>query len=280
MVGIHHPRNLLLVGCGNMGGALLATWANADTLAGTAYCVIDHQPKIQIASRHSVRLQAHHNLDTVSPNYAPDIVVFAVKPQELDAMLPAYAKRFALKPLYISIAAGKELAFYARHLGAAARVIRAMPNTPATIGCGMTVLCRNERASEKDLEEAKLLFGAAGTVANLDDESLMHAVTAISGCGPAYTFLFIDAIMQAGMQRGLDETLARTLAEQTVLGASSLASASRGESLAALRQRVASPGGATEAALNVLMKDRGGLAALLRQAVDAAVARSAELASK
>lgn len=260
--------SLLLIGAGKMGGALLERWA--------AYPQVAHIDVIEpgLARPSDTRISWHKNLESLSKNYAPDVIVFAVKPQQLGDILPAYRARFAHKPLYISIAAGKTLAFFARHLGTQAKVIRAMPNLPATIGSGMTVLTATD-VSPAFKETAIRLMGAVGEVEWLDDEAQMDAVTALSGSGPAYVFLFLESLLKAGVAAGLPEGLAKKLAIETLCGSAALAAESS-ESAAQLRKNVTSPGGTTEAALAVLMKDNA-LEKLMENAVRAAARRSQEL---
>lgn len=259
--------SLLLVGCGRMGGALLAMWQ----AEGCDIAVIEPGRPAPPAAN------AYPALATLPEDFSPAVVVFAVKPQSLESVLPEYAERFGDAPLYVSIAAGKDLAFYARHLGPDARVIRAMPNTPALVGRGMTALCANACVTDADREIASALFAAVGQVAEVP-EAAMHAVTALSGSGPAYAFLFMEALAEAGARLGLDASLARHLAMQTVAGATALA-AKDTRDLASLRRDVTSPGGTTEAALSVLMEN-GALTALMGRAMTAADARSKELAKE
>jgi len=261
----HKPmtHSLLLVGCGKMGGALLARWKT--TFPNYRFDVIEPNST-----------QWHKNLGALPDNYTPGVIVFAVKPQQLDAILPAYCKRFGShSPLYISIAAGKNLAFYADHLGAHAHVVRVMPNTPALVGQSMSVLSAADTLPASMRNTATQLMEAVGKVEWLDDESLMDAVTALSGSGPAYVFLFLDSLVKGGIAAGLPENIAKTLALQTVSGSLALAAGSH-ENLGQLRQNVTSPGGTTEAALKVLMSNNM-LENMMKEAVLAATKRSKEL---
>lgn len=255
-------NSLLLCGCGNMGNALLAGWRSRGT-APTVY-VVD-----------PVQKDACARLGDVPETFVPDAVVFAVKPQHLEALLPEYAARFGTHPLYISIAAGKTLAAIAAPLGEHARVIRAMPNTPALVRAGVTALVAGAYATEGDRAATEALFSTAGQILWLEDEEQMHAVTALSGSGPAYTFLFLESLARAGVKAGLAPEVARDLALHTVLGSCELA-ARTGEGLSQLRAKVTSPGGTTEAALKALVL----LPQLIINAVDQAIKRSRELAGK
>ncbi len=211
------------------------------------------------------------------PETTPDIVVFAVKPQNLAEILPIYKARFGAKPLYISIAAGKSIAFFAEHLGADARVIRTMPNTPALVGKAMTALCASSNVSDGEKETATALMNAIGSSLWVDEKD-MNAVTAVSGSGTAYVFLFLEALAEAGVKSGLDADTAKTLAVATLHGSIHLAEKS-GESLQKLRENVTSKGGTTEAALAVLMGENA-LKKLLENAVTAAVKRAEILANQ
>jgi len=219
----------------------------------------------------------HNNLASLPADYVPHIIVFAVKPQQLDTILPEYHVRFAsINPLYLSIAAGKTLAYFQKHLGGHAHIVRAMPNTPALVGQGMTVLCASETLPASARKIAGDLMGAVGKIEWLADESLMDAVTAISGCGPAYVFLFLESLVKAAVESGLPEPLAKTLALQTLSGSVALAGHSA-KNFEQLRIDVTSPGGATEAALSLLMRGDA-LTKLFESAVLAAINRSKELA--
>jgi pyrroline-5-carboxylate reductase len=177
--------------------------------------------------------------------------------------------------LILSIAAGTKIEFFERHLGSDAAVVRVMPNTPAAIRRGMSVLCANANVSAAQRETADRLMAAAGATAWLDDEGLMDAVTAVSGSGPAYVFLLIETLAAAGVAAGLPEALSKQLALETVAGSGALAQASNDDP-AQLRVNVTSPGGTTAAALEVLMAEDG-LAPLMRRAVAAATRRGKEL---
>lgn len=264
------PYTLLLVGCGKMGRALLDCWQQSGSVAHIHVIAPHH------AQADSARLTWHRGPQSV-PAASPSVIVLAVKPQLLDTVLPLYAQRFGNSPLYISIAAGKTLHYYAQHLGGKAHVVRAMPNTPALVGQGMTALCASPSLPPSLREVAGGLMQAAGEILWLENEKLMDAVSAISGCGPAYVFLFMESLTQAGVAAGLDKATAEMLAVQTVSGSAALARQG-GKDFAQLRTEVASPGGMTQAALDVLMQD-GRLQKLMEQAVRAAVARARELAA-
>jgi pyrroline-5-carboxylate reductase len=262
---------LLLVGCGKMGSALLRAWLAQDL--ATRYLVVEPGPT---ADAFAGRPEILHvpAPDRLPPEVSPDVIVLAVKPQLMAEVLPAYG-RFAARTLFLSIAAGKTLGFFARSLGAAA-VVRAMPNTPAAIGRGIAVACANAAVTAEQRTLAERLLSAVGEVAWITDEALLDPVTAVSGSGPAYVFLLIECLAKAGMTAGLPEALAMQLARATVAGSGALAGLSA-ESASQLREAVTSPGGTTRAALDVLMA-QDGLEPLLTRAVLAATRRSRELA--
>jgi len=208
---------------------------------------------------------------------APRVVVLAVKPQGMDAILPAYRRFAGPGTVFLSIAAGRPIAFFARHLGETAAIVRAMPNTPAAVGRGIAVLCPNAAVAPAQLEACKSLMSAVGAVETVEDEALMDPVTAVSGSGPAYVFLLVEAMAAAGVASGLPADLAMKLARETVAGSGALL-AGAPEDAATLRRNVTSPGGTTAAALAVLMDEAGGLGPLMTRAIDAATKRSRELA--
>lgn len=211
-------------------------------------------------------------LEDMPEGFAPRIIVIAVKPQQLDEVLPKLAKKFGSVPTYLTIAAGKPIAFYEKHLGQGAGIIRAMPNTPAMIGQGMTALYCNQATSTEGRAIATDLMDAVGKTLWLEDERLMDAVTAISGSGPAYLYYIIECMADAGVKQGLSKAAATELATATFAGASALAAGSD-KDVVDLRKQVTSPGGTTEAALAIFQKNNA-LQSLIEEAVSAAVARA------
>jgi pyrroline-5-carboxylate reductase len=263
-------RGILLLGCGRMGSALLDGWLTGGLPPG-AVTVLDPAPSpaVETLVHHGLRLNA-------APDAPPGVCLLAVKPQVMDAALPRVAAYGGGPTLFVSIAAGIPVARLEAGLGAGTPVVRAMPNTPAAIGRGITALVGNAAAGEAHLAAAEELLAAVGETARLPNESLMDAVTAVSGSGPAYAFLLIEALAAAGEHEGLPRDLALRLARATVAGAGALAAGSE-EDPATLRENVTSPGGTTAAALEVLMA-AGGLPDLIDRAVAAAARRSRELA--
>lgn len=203
-----------------------------------------------------------------------DLIMLAIKPQMAASVLSGLEGTVSPDKLVISVMAGISTTFIEESLQSGSRVIRAMPNTPALVQVGATAICAGRRCTEADLEQAKELFSLVGTVYQVGERQ-MDAVTGLSGSGPAYVFLFIEALSDAGVKNGLPRDVATGLAVQTVLGSAQLMQQS-GEHPAVLRDRVSSPGGTTISALHAL--ENGRLHGLLMDAVDAAVKRSKELA--
>ena len=262
---------LLLIGCGKMGGAMLDGWLARGLPAAD---IVVAEPVEAIRPRHAgVRVVS----SSAEVEETPEIVVLAVKPQIMREACDVLNLKLAPGVPILSIAAGKSLAQYATIFGLNRPVIRAMPNTPAAIGHGISVMCANAEITPIHRHLATDLLGAVGVVSWIDDESLMDAVTAVSGSGPAYVFLLIEELANAGEKAGLPAELAKTLARQTVIGSAHLAAAEIGIAPATLRENVTSPGGTTEAALKVLMSENG-LSKVLTDAVTAATKRGKELA--
>jgi len=269
----------LLIGGGKMGGALLAGWLDRG-IAPSLISVIEPDEGLAAILRdaHGVTVFARPEeleKDMIG-DFSPPVVVFAVKPQAMDDAVPAYVRFTGPGCVFLSIAAGKTIAFFEKHLGAGAAVVRAMPNTPAAVGRGISVLCANDAVSQDQRTDCQDLMQAVGEAVWIEDEALMDAVTAVSGSGPAYVFLLAECMTEAGIEAGLPEALARQLAETTVAGAGELMRQAD-EPPSTLRQNVTSPGGTTQAAMEVLMGDDG-LCRIMSRAVAAAAERSKELA--
>ncbi|WP_428390500.1 pyrroline-5-carboxylate reductase [Lichenicoccus sp.] len=259
---------VLLVGCGRMGSALLHGW-QAQGLSPSF--VLDPAPTAMSMPHRQVADAAF-----VPEDFRPAAIVLAVKPQRADAALAAIAP-LAANTLVLSIMAGCTLANLAAFLPDGCAIVRAMPNTPAAIGQGITVACagRHVRPSQRAL--AGRLLDSVGTTEWVEDEALLDPVTALSGSGPAYVFLLAELLEQAGREQGLPAALARTLARRTVSGAGALLDASPEMDAAVLRRAVTSPGGTTEQALAVLMQPEAWPSAI-RAAIEAATQRSRTLA--
>jgi pyrroline-5-carboxylate reductase len=263
--------HLVLVGAGKMGSALLEGWLRFG-LDPKHVTVLEPQPTRQISALASQGLRLNPQLRGHGDVAA---VAIAVKPQTAAEAIPQLKSMIGASTVVVSIMAGRTLQFIAGALNAPCALVRAMPNTPAAIGRGITVAVpRNVNPAQREL--AHRLLCATGSVEWTDDETLMDAVTAVSGSGPAYVFLLAEALAEAGVASGLPPTLAEKLARETVAGSGELLHRSDLDA-AVLRQNVTSPGGTTAAALGVLM-GKDGLAQLMRNAVAAATKRSRELA--
>ena len=266
---------LLLIGCGKMGGALMAGWL-AGGLSADNVTVVEPQPEAAAAAG-AKGVTVVGELAAVPEDMTPAVVMLAVKPQQMDAIVPSLARFAGPDTVFLSIAAGTTIAYLAEHLSAAAAIVRAMPNTPAAVGRGMTVLVANPRVSAAQRGLCGALLSAVGEVAWVEDEALLDPVTAVSGGGPAYVFLLIETLAQAGIEAGLPEDLAMRLARVTVAGAGELVHRSD-QPAKVLRENVTSPAGTTLEALKVLMA-QDGLQPLMTRAIAAATRRSRELAS-
>ena len=263
---------ILLVGCGKMGGAMLEGWLERGS-AGR-FVVVEPSGAAAFADRPGV--EVHREAVNLDLDLRPDVVVVAVKPQTMDEAIRHYGRFVAPQTVFLSIAAGKTLGYFARNLGPEAAIVRAMPNTPAAIGRGITVACPNPRVSPDQIALCDRLLAAVGEVGWVDDEGLIDAVTAVSGSGPAYVFLLVECMAAAGAKLGLPPDLALKLARATVEGAGELMFREPATEASTLRRNVTSPGGTTAAALEVLMA-QDGLALLMERALAAAARRAGEL---
>lgn len=264
-------RPLVLVGAGKMGSAMLAGWL-ASGLDPSAVIVIDPGPPSD-----SEKLLSSAGLTPIAEppsGVQAGVLVLAIKPQTIKNALPSLRGLVGPDTLVVSIAAGTSLQTLATGVGADT-VVRAMPNTPAQIGKGMTVLAAASGVDAQQRELATELMAAVGLVEWIEDEGLMDAATAISGSGPAYVFLLAECLADAGVEAGLSPELSRRLADATVNGAGALIEASESDP-SELRANVMSPGGTTAAAIEVLTAQVG-LSQLIRRAVDAAKKRAGEL---
>ena len=267
-------RPLLLVGCGKMGSAMLSGWVESGIAAGGVIAVEPMGLPPEFSGVAGIDVVA--SADDLADGLDPEVVVFAVKPQQMDDVAPAYRRFAGANTAFLSIAAGKNIAYFTAQLGDGAAIVRAMPNTPAAIGQGITVCCSNAAATGEQRELGRQLLAATGEAVVVDDEGLIDAVTALSGGGPAYVFLLIECLAVAGVAAGLPSDLSDRLALVTVAGSGQLALASK-EPPSTLRENVTSPGGTTLEALKILMGDAG-LQPLMTRAIAAATGRSRELA--
>ncbi len=266
------PRRLILVGAGKMGGAMATGWLEGG-LAPSSLTILEPNPSegiVALADSRGVAL----NPQKSAP---PDVLVLAVKPQSLDEASPKIASLADGGTLVLSILAGKTVASLKARLPEARAVVRAMPNTPAAIGRGVTAAFADAGVSAEQRRWSERLFGVVGAFHWLDDEAAIDAVTAISGSGPAYVFAFTEALAAAAEKLGLPAELAMSLARGTVEGAAELMRRESATTPATLRRNVTSPGGTTAAALAVL-QGHGGLDGLIARAAAAARARAGEMA--
>lgn len=270
-------HKLLFIGCGKMGGALVRGVLNHPSPIAKPPDICVVEPRLPEDGLHLLSgVSVVATSDKIVPAFQPDLILIAVKPQQMAEVLPAYA-RFG-NSLFVSIAAGTTLANLEEFLGGADyAVVRAMPNLPASVGTGATVGVANKNVSAAQRELCGRLLESVGTMDWIDDENLMDAVTALSGSGPAYVFDLCAMMEEIGEEMGLSHALSQKLARQTVIGAAKLMAESD-EDAHTLRRNVASPGGTTEAALKILLDKESGALPLMRRAMIAARDRGRALA--
>lgn len=265
---------IAMIGAGNMGSSLIGGLINDKHPSDKIWASDASDEKLAYLQR---TFLIHTTTDNIKAVQAADVVILAIKPQIFPTVLAGLKNEIQIrKPLVISVAAGIREASIQHSLGGNIPIVRCMPNTPALICCGATALFANQYVSVQQRDIAESILRAAGLVVWLNDESLMDTVTALSGSGPAYFFLMMEALQQAAEELGLPNDVARLLTLQTALGASRMALES-GTSLAELRKNVTSPGGTTEKGLSVL--EEHNIRDIFRKAVHAAKLRSEELAN-
>jgi pyrroline-5-carboxylate reductase len=265
-------QRILLVGGGKMGSALLQGWLAAG-FGVAQFMVNEPAPSDDLAASVAVVNPTAELLE----QSMPDIIVLAIKPQMADSVLPDLIPAVRRSTVVISLLAGQSIEHLSALLGGHDVIVRTMPNTPAAIGLGMTALIASDGVSAAQKQDAGHLMQAVGETVWLDSQKQMDAVTAISGSGPAYVFYLAETMMSAGVSLGLSEEMALQLARQTIVGAATMMVQSD-TSPSQLRRNVTSPNGTTEAALDVLMAETGGLGTLMRQATQAAALRNRQLA--
>ena len=268
-------KPLFLIGCGKMGGAMLAGWVKSRFIDDGIY-VVEPNEEATRTFEGIPNLTIVRHVSEIRENIVPSVVILAVKPQTMDETLPDLKRLIGRETTFLSVAAGKTLGYFEKHLSQHAQIVRAMPNTPAAVMRGITVYVPNGNVPKQQAEVCGELLSSVGESVLIDDEGLMDAVTAVSGSGPAYVFLVIEAMAKAGIMSGLPPELAMRLARATVSGSGELARLSE-ETADQLRINVTSPGGTTAAALNVLMSDDG-IQPIFDEAIKAAAKRSKELA--
>ncbi len=265
-----NENGLVLLGCGKMGSAMLQGWL-AEGVSPSAVYILDPNPSDWVQSLIADGVTVNGDLPT-----SPAVCILAVKPQMMGNALPSLQALGNSTTLFISIAAGTPISSFEDALGAQTPIIRAMPNTPAAVGRGITALIGNACINADQMDMADDLLAAVGQTVRLEDESQMDAVTAVSGSGPAYVFHLIETMAAAGEAQGLSAELAMALAKATVAGAGDLAEKAD-EDPTQLRINVTSPGGTTAAALDVFMDAETGFPKLVKQGIKAAADRSREL---
>ena len=267
-------KTIAFIGAGNMGEALIRGLLAAKTMTTNQIIAADvATARLEIfAKTFGIRTMT----DNAAAVQAADIVLLAVKPQQMNAVLASFNPPMSQAKLVISIAAGVSTSQIEKGLGGRTRVVRVMPNTPALVGAGAAALCKGAHATDDDLATAEAILGAVGITVR-SEERFLDAVTALSGSGPAYIFLVTEAMIQAGVDAGLSEEVAKQLTIQTVYGAAKLMKET-GESPESLRKKVTSPGGTTEVALKVLTERQ--LVETFAEAIQAAVRRGRELSGQ
>lgn len=258
-----------------MGSALLRGWFEQG-IQPSKITVVEpfKETAFNVAKKFNVNVISNPNV--ILSSKSSRTIVFAIKPQSMDKIIPDYSRLVDDNTVFLSIAAGKNVEYFKNSLGAQAAIVRAMPNTPAAVGRGITVTFANSNTSEIQKNKCSKFLQAVGTVVWIKNEGLMDAVTALSGSGPAYVFALTECMAEAGVNAGLPQELAHQLARETVSGAGELLNQSS-ESASELRKNVTSPGGTTAEALEILLA-KGGLKELLIKAVAAAKRKSRELA--
>ena len=261
-------HGLVMVGCGFMGQALLEGWL-AQSIPREALFVVDPNPSEWLRQQDGI------NINTELPT-SPAVIVIATKPQILDAVLPSLTHLGSANSVLVSIAAGVGVSVFEDAFGASTPIVRAMPNLPATIREGIAALFYNAQVTRSQKQLVADLFQASGHVIQIDDEQDLHAVTALSGTGPAYVFAFAEALMRAGEGRGLSTDVAKVLAIQTLVGAATML-AQEGADAKSLKTAVTSNGGTTAAGLAQFDTDDHGITDLVERTLEAAASRSREL---
>ena len=266
-------NNFLLIGGGKMGAALVQGWLSSGIRKSNIKVVEPNKINASILS--NLGLNVFENVANLDKSIKPRVIVLAVKPQVVQSVVLEFKDIIFDNNVLLSIAAGVKLEFLKNCIGKDAAIVRAMPNTPAQIAEGITVLCKNNFCSDEDVFITNKLMKSVGETEWIEEELLIDAVTAISGSGPAYLFYLIECLEDAGVSAGLSRELSKKLSIATVLGAAKLCSSSHKTPII-LREEVTSVGGTTEAGLSVLM-GKDGLRTIIEKTVEAASKRSREI---
>ena len=270
-------KNVILLGYGNMGSSLAKGWSLNKNYN---FFVIEKEIILKQKSEED-GFQSFQNINEMLNNTSIenlDIVFLAVKPQQMNVAIQEIVKSYNQKTLFISIAAGLSFSWFQNEIDSNVKIIRAMPNTPASVGRGITGYCKNQNVTENEKQDAHNLLSSIGKAVFLSNENLIDVVTAISGSGPAYIFYFVEALAEIGVSEGLEEHDANLLALETLIGSAKLLDKSKIYPKI-LRQNVTSPGGTTEAALDKLMSRKNGLLPLLKATISSAIERAKSLNS-
>ena len=268
-------KTLVVIGAGNMGEAMLRSWVQKNNNEMSLF-VSEPHPSDWLKS------MSTKGLIVLNPKLLPreiDICILAVKPQKLAEVLQEKKSRILKTTLVISVVAGKNFHFIQKYLYNEQPIIRVMPNTPVEVNQGISALIANMFTNQSHISCAEHLFNLLGEIVILDDENKIDAVTAISGSGPAYVFNFIENLIESAKDLGLSSEVSKKLIIQTVIGAGILARSSS-RNPGKLRENVTSPGGTTQAALEILMDSKLGWKPIIKKATRAARDRSRELAVK
>ena len=271
-------KNVLLFGYGKMGSSIARGWMikklNFDVF------IIEKQPTLRkIASNDGFKVYENiERLKETQKSKVFEIIFLAVKPQQMEETVKSFSKFNLIKTVFVSIAAGLSFSWFRNKLNKEVKIVRAMPNLPASIGFGVTGYCKSKNLSEEENKDVYALLSAFSKVIYLRNESLIDNVTAISGSGPGYIFYLVEALSQIGVDHGLSMKDAKILARETLIGSARLVEVSNIDPKI-LKKNVTSPGGTTEAGLLVLESEKNGLYPLLKSTIDNAIKRAKELNS-
>ncbi len=270
-------KNVILLGYGKMGSSLAKGWCSNKNFS---FFVVEKDIILKQKSEEDgfISFQDINELLNNTNIKNLDIIFLAVKPQQMTFAIKEISKFYNHTTVFISIAAGLSFSWFQKEIGSKVKIIRAMPNTPASVGRGITGYCKSENVTENERQDAHELLSSIGKTLFLSNENLIDVVTAISGSGPAYIFYFVEALAEIGTNEGLDEYDANLLALETLIGSAKLLDQSN-INPQILRQNVTSPGGTTEAALEKLMSKQTGLLPLLKATISNAKKRAKSLNS-
>ena len=271
-------KNVLLFGYGKMGSSIARGWM-IKKLNFNVF-IIEKQPTLRkIASNDGFKVYENiERLKETQKSKVFEIIFLAVKPQQMEETVKSFSKFNLIKTVFVSIAAGLSFSWFRNKLNKEIKIVRAMPNLPASIGFGVTGYCKSKNLSEEENKDVYALLSAFSKVIYLKNESLIDNVTAISGSGPGYIFYLVEALSQIGVDHGLSMKDAKILARETLIGSARLVEVSNIDPKI-LKKNVTSPGGTTEAGLLVLESEKNGLYPLLKSTINNAIKRAKELNS-